>query len=70
MAKFIKNIGKNVICFEKKNFIPGEAAVEVTDVEASNPTIVRYIAAGKLELTEEVATGEEAAAAKPKKASS
>lgn len=52
MAKFITNVSKGVICFEKKDFIPGADPVEVTDAEASHPMIKAYITAKKLELTE------------------
>lgn len=52
MAKFIENKSKGIICFETKNFIPGDDPVKVTEEEVTHPMIVAYIEAGKLVLTE------------------
>jgi len=63
MAKYITNTSLGIISIGDKNFIPGAARMEVTDAEASHPAIVKYIAAGKLKLVEEVATVATAATA-------
>lgn len=52
MAKYIENLSKGVICFEKKNFIPGGPSVLVTDREANHKIIKAYIDAEKLVLSE------------------